>query len=126
MFQSRLDVTSNRPGEVHASLRVILEKLSSVLTEENVVLEQGKSAEHSSFITAKNQILKELMVIHKSVDLRSLPPDLVDVMSRTRSLVDRNHALLGMQVSALQDVTDYLTRTAISEQGDGTYSRESQ
>jgi hypothetical protein len=122
-----LSVTEIRkPVESHVSLRTILERLSALLGQENSLLESGVSGEHAGFISAKNQILKELMVIHRSVDLSSLPQELVDILNSTRGLVDRNHALLNVQVAALHEVTDFLTRTAISQQGDGTYSRQPQ
>jgi flagellar biosynthesis/type III secretory pathway chaperone len=107
-------------------LRVILEKLTTVLTAENQQIESGVQADHASFIATKNQILKELMFLHRSIDARDLTAHVQDELARVRKLVDRNHHLLGLQVQALNDVTQYFTKAAIARDGDGTYSRDVQ
>jgi flagellar biosynthesis/type III secretory pathway chaperone len=123
----QLETKSTAPSEEQiTALRAMLEKLSRVLTDENQLLESGANGDHSNFITAKNQILKELMMTHKSVSITLLPPAVLGELQAARKLVDRNQKLLSLQVKALNDVTDFLTKTAISEQGDGTYSREHQ
>lgn len=123
----QIETKGTAPSEEQiTALRAVIDKLARVLTEENQLLESGTNNDHSSFITAKNQILKELMMTHKSVSIKMLPPAVLGDLQAARKLVDRNQKLLGLQVKALNDVTDFLTKTAISEQGDGTYSRDHQ
>ena len=104
----------------------ILARLGTALLEENRCLESGAGQDHNSFIMSKNQLLRELMAMQTTVSAKSLAPDLLELMRATRKLVDRNHQLLKLQVTALNDVTTYLTQAAVTEQGDGTYSREHQ
>jgi hypothetical protein len=124
MLQQIAPAMPQASDEQVSNLRTTLEKLSVVLAEENQVLEQGAVGDHSAFIAAKNQILKELMVMHKLVPLSALPPLVVGELQATRSLVDRNQKLLGLQVKALNEVTAFMTKTAIAEAGDGTYARD--
>lgn len=112
--------------EPESLLSNILMRLGTALVDENHALESGVNQDHNSFIMSKNQLLRELMAMQTTVSAKSLAPDLLELMRATRKLVDRNHQLLKLQVAALNDVTTYLTQAAVSEQGDGTYTREQQ
>jgi hypothetical protein len=112
--------------ESESLLSNILARLGAALVEENHALESGAGHDHNGFIMSKNQLLRELMAMQTTVSAKSLAPDLLELMRATRKLVDRNHQLLKLQVTALNDVTTYLTQAAVSEQGDGTYTREHQ
>lgn len=104
----------------------ILSRLGLVLRDENMRLEAGVTEDHSAFIMSKNQVLRELMAMQRTVQVKFLAPDMQELLVSTRALVDRNYQLLKMQVVALTDVTAFLTQAAVSEQGDGTYTRERQ
>jgi hypothetical protein len=104
----------------------ILERLMNILKDENSKLEAGVTEDHGIFIMSKNLVLRELMSMQRTIQVRSLPQDMLDLLVATRTLVDRNNQLLKMQVIALSDVTSFLTQAAVSEQGDGTYTRERQ
>ena len=112
--------------ETDSLLKTVLNRLTAILHEENGQLENGAASDHSNYINTKNQILRELMALQRNIDFKSLAPDMLEQLGETRKLVDRNHQLLKLQVSALNDVTSFLTKAAIAEQGDGTYTRERQ
>ncbi len=102
----------------------VLHRLAAVLQQENELLETAVEADHAGYIVAKNQALRELMVMQRSQHSNTFTPDVIQHLREVRKLVDRNSQLLKLQVSALNDITSFLTQSAISEQGDGTYSRE--
>jgi hypothetical protein len=108
------------------ALSGILERLAAVLRQENHVLESAVETDHSQFIVAKNQALRDLMMLQRTIQLDSLPPAIEEMARELRALVDRNGQLLKLQVAALNDLTSFLTQTVISDQGDGTYTRECQ
>jgi uncharacterized protein with PIN domain len=122
----QMDAHINKGGETENHLENILLRLVAVLQEENKHLESGEGVNHATYIVSKNQVLRELMAVQRTIQINALPPDIVRQLRMTRTLVDRNHQLLKMQVSALNEVTSFLTQAAILEQGDGTYTRERQ
>jgi hypothetical protein len=120
------EAASPLPTDTENLLNSILSRLVSVLRDENSVLESGVGADHAVYIVAKNQALRELMVMQRSTQMSALSAEALEQLGEARKLVDRNHHLLKLQVSALNDLTSFLTQSAISEQGDGTYTRERQ
>ena len=121
-----MEVLTQRTVETENALGNVLTRLTSVLEEENRHLESGVAADHANYITSKNQVLRELMAMQRTIQFKTLPTETFQKLKLTRKLVDRNHHLLKLQVSALNEVTSFLTQSAISEQGDGTYTRERQ
>jgi hypothetical protein len=104
----------------------VLSRLSEILRQENEILERAVEADHSTYIVAKNQALRELMLLQRTEIMASFAPDILENLRDVRKLVDRNSQLLKLQVSTLNDLTSFLTESMISERGDGTYTREHQ
>ena len=119
------DKLNHSPSEVRDNkMAIVLNRLVAVLTQENEILESAVEADHASFIVAKNQALRELMVMQRARQQTAYTPELLQHLREVRKLVDRNSQLLNLQVSALNDLTSFLTQSAISDQGDGTYTRD--
>lgn len=123
------NIMPDEPGNVdtkdkESMISSVLVRLSSILQQENDILESAVEADHSNYIVAKNQALRELMVLQRAQRPSSFSPETLQHLRDVRKLVDRNSQLLKLQVSALNDLTSFLTQSAISEQGDGTYTRE--
>lgn len=119
------DKLNHSPSEVRDNkMAIVLNRLVAVLTQENEILESAVEADHASFIVAKNQALRELMVMQRAQQQTAYTPELLQHLREVRKLVDRNSQLLNLQVSALNDLTSFLTQSAISDQGDGTYTRD--
>jgi hypothetical protein len=114
------------PEEAQDQLSAVLIRLAGILREENELLESAAEADHTRYIDAKNQALRELMVMQRARQANSVSTETMQNMREVRRLVDRNSQLLKLQVSALNDLTSFLTQSMISEQGDGTYSRDHQ
>jgi hypothetical protein len=119
-------VESDGAGETQNQLSGVLTRLATVLREENSILESAVEADHARYIVEKNQALRELMVMQRAKQFDFLSAEVAQNLRDVRKLVDRNSQLLKMQVSALNDLTSFLTQSEISEKGDGTYSREHQ
>jgi hypothetical protein len=127
MLHSRLATDQSQEASEQENLLVaILQRLEKILAEENQKLEAGSTTDHSIYISSKNQVLRELMVMQRSAQLDNFAPETLERLKAMRKLVDRNHQLLKLQVTALNDVTAFLTHAAITEQGDGTYNRQHQ
>jgi len=106
-----------------ASLEAAVAKLEDVLNEENAKLESRVAYEHGPYIIRKNQILRELMMLQKTDDHRSASAAMTERLRGVRQMVNHNHALLGAQVRAMNEITTILTNVALAESADGTYSR---
>lgn len=107
-----------------AAFDTSLSKLESVLREENGVLEAHQSIDHGPFTVRKNHILRELMVLHKGDKTGAVVASMTNRLKDIRQLVDFNHRLLRAQIEAMSEITNVLTRAAIADGEDGTYSRK--
>jgi hypothetical protein len=124
--QTQADNLATEAKDADSVVGSVLVRLASVLQQENGLLETSVETDHTSYIVAKNQALRELMVLQRAHQFSSLSPEIIQSLRDVRKLVDRNSQLLKLQVSALNDLTSFLTQSVISEQGDGTYTREHQ
>jgi hypothetical protein len=124
--QTQADNLATEAKDADSVVGNVLVRLASVLQQENGLLETSVETDHTSYIVAKNQALRELMVLQRAHQFSSLSPEIIQSLRDVRKLVDRNSQLLKLQVSALNDLTSFLTQSVISEQGDGTYTREHQ
>jgi hypothetical protein len=124
--QTQADNLATEAKDADSVVGSVLVRLASVLQQENELLETSVETDHTSYIVAKNQALRELMVLQRAHQFSSLSPEITQSLRDVRKLVDRNSQLLKLQVSALNDLTSFLTQSVISEQGDGTYTREHQ
>jgi hypothetical protein len=124
--QTEADNLATEAKDADSVVGSVLVRLASVLQQENGLLETSVETDHTSYIVAKNQALRELMVLQRAHQFSSLSPEIIQSLRDVRKLVDRNSQLLKLQVSALNDLTSFLTQSVISEQGDGTYTREHQ
>jgi hypothetical protein len=104
----------------------LLQRLEATLRQENTLLEAGNSNDHTSFIIAKNQMLKELMLLQRNQMPTNHSDTMVAKLREVRGLVDRNFELLKIQVAAVKEVSALLTQGLMKEQCDGTYSRRAQ
>jgi hypothetical protein len=118
--------TTQQDGLIENPLSTVLTRLSQVLREENARLEAALETDHTNYIAAKNQALRELMVMQRSRQLDGLSAEATESLRDVRKLVDRNSQLLKLQVTAMTDLTSFLTQSAISDSSDGTYTREQQ
>lgn len=101
-----------------------LSKLENVLLEENAKLEGQAAYEHGPYVVRKNQILRELMILQRADDSKAAKTAMADRLRGVRELVEKNHQLLQAQLNAMNEITSILTKAALAESADGTYSRK--
>jgi hypothetical protein len=82
------------------ALASVIARLSTILQQENAVLDSPAEANHEHFICVKNQVLRELMLLQQSQQLEPLSPAVAQTLLNARKLVDRNSHLLKLQASA--------------------------
>lgn len=104
----------------------LMDRLADVLAEENTALEARQPVNHDTFISRKNQLLRDLIVLQRNMGQVQLSETAIARMRQVRELVDRNNHLLKLQVEAMAAVTSLLTEAALAEDADGTYSRGQQ
>jgi hypothetical protein len=104
----------------------LMDRLDETLRAENAILESQTAVDHAPYIGKKNHILREMMILQRTLIDPGILKDLATRMVEVRALVDRNYTLLNSQVTAMRDVTSILTTVALAEDADGTYSRQQQ
>jgi hypothetical protein len=96
----------------NTSMTAVLHRLTAVLTHENEILESTNDADHANYIIAKNQALRELIVMHRAQQQTAYTPELLQHLHEFRKLIDRNSQLLNLQVSTLNDLASILAKSA--------------
>jgi flagellar biosynthesis/type III secretory pathway chaperone len=98
-------------------------ELHRLLTEENAAIEGGAVRDHTEITRNKNRILRELMVVQRTITDPAVLSGVAVTMAEVRTLLTRNQQLLKANIAALKDITDIIKETALDAQGDGTYAR---
>jgi hypothetical protein len=91
---------NNNDTNDQAALVSVIARLSTILQQENALLDSPAKANHEHFIRVKNQVLRELMLLQQSQQLEPLSPAVAQTLLDARKLVDRNSHLLKLQASA--------------------------
>jgi len=116
------EVSAGEGGAI-AACASMLDRLRTVLEEENTQLIGGTAAHHAAHAERKHQLLRELMSLQKVVDGIALRETLASRGSALRSTLLRNRQLLTMHIDALKEVSDIIVDAIHQSESDGTYSR---
>ena len=108
---------------IAGGLEPALLKLIEVIDGENAILRENRSAFHGSFTDRKNQALRELMVVERTLETGSAPPGLAPILSRLSQTLKVNAGLLRRHITALGEVSDIIIGSMREAESDGTYSR---
>lgn len=106
-----------------ASVEVAVTRLTSILAEENQVLSSGTVMRHTDFAEGKNQALRELLAIQRSVRMSDLTPGHLAALQKLKIQLALNGSLLKTHIAALGEVTDIIISGMRNAESDGTYSR---
>ncbi|MCJ2048323.1 flagellar protein FlgN [Methylobacterium sp. J-070] len=99
-----------------------LSRLESIIDAETAALAAHDLREQDEFNRRKSQSLVELARLGRAVDGTQLSPPEIDCLERLRGKLRRNHELLGIQLRAMQEVSDIVSTMIQSAESDGTYS----
>ena len=101
----------------------MLDRLQTVLEEENAQLAGGTAAHHAIHAERKHQLLRELMSLQKVVEGSALKGILASRGTDLRHTLLRNRQLLTMHIDAVKEVSDIIVDAIHQSESDGTYSR---
>jgi hypothetical protein len=91
------DTNNIPPTEtVENEMTPVLQRLTTVLAQENEILESADEADHANYIIAKNQALRELIVMYRVHQKSAYTPELLQRLHEVRKLIDRNSQLLNL------------------------------
>ena len=100
----------------------VIERLRTVVEEENAVLAKQKIVAHAPYAERKNQLLRDLMAAQRCCRDRLSLRSVANAYSGLKELLARNEALLKNHMSALEDVAAVIVDCIKRSVSDGTYS----
>jgi hypothetical protein len=106
-----------------ATLSPALLKLIDVVEEENAVLRAHGISLHAGFTDRKNQALRELMAVQKTIRLSSAQEACGALLRRLRGSLQENGQLLKLNIAAVGEISDIIIGSLREAESDGTYSR---
>lgn len=109
-------------SQAEAGLRDIATRLAELLEQEIAALRAHQTIDLDENSDRKNQMLLELSRISRSLDGGTLDPALRPVLDRLRDRLDKNLAVLELNIGAVRDVAGILTSAIREAESDGTYS----
>ena len=101
----------------------VLERVIATLDAENAALRDRQPCQIVEFHARKSLALYELELLGNSSGPGSV--GLLERLGRVRTLLDENHTLLRLNVSALGEVLETMHRHEQGEDSDGTYCANS-
>jgi hypothetical protein len=107
-----------------AAIAQTIDELHGILLEENAAFESGATIDHADLTKKKNRILRELMVVQRTISDPAVLNTVAINIAEVRTLLSKNQQLLKVNIEALKDITDMIKETALDAQGDGTYARD--
>ncbi len=121
---ARLKNGASHLNATSSALDSSMSKLELVLNEENQALESQQPADHDLFTMKKNHILRELMIYQRADKNGTIVSSKPERLTELTKLIELNKRLLSAQISAMSEITNFLTQAAIAEGEDGTYTRK--
>ena len=115
--------TDSDAGCAIACLAVI-QRLETVIEEENGALLAQEMQAHSSYGQRKHQLLRDLMSAQRGCRDMSSLQILADDYARLKGKLARNAKLLGDHIRALEEVSAIIIDSIKQAESDGTYSHQ--
>jgi hypothetical protein len=113
------------PGRQGGSVEMLLlaiERLQSALEAENAQIASRKAVDFHQFNLRKSQGLLELSRLMPVVAGADVGPNLRAALVGLKARLEDNRRILRVQLKAVQEVSEIITRTIQAGQSDGTYS----
>lgn len=103
--------------------RLLLERLTQLLRDENTLLARRESGFHGQFTERKTQLLRDLMVAERGCKSPSALAALAAPARLLKETLKRNQQLLAAHIQAVKEVSDIIVDALRQAESDGTYSR---
>lgn len=105
------------------SLINAIERLISIVKEENDVLRRNEVVTHAGFTERKTQALRELLAVQRS-NLTGVNDESVRLIAgRLSKALSENARLLKVHISAVGEISDTIINSLREAESDGTYGR---
>jgi FlgN protein. len=99
-----------------------LERLEETIEAETAALLAHVPIDHQEFNRRKSQSLLELTRLVRHLRDETMRQDLVERLQSLKTRLDHNHAVLEMNLRAVQEVATIISEAIQSSESDGTYS----
>lgn len=99
-----------------------LERLEETIEAETAALLAHVPIDHQEFNRRKSQSLLELTRLVRHMQGEPMKQDLVERLQSLKARLDQNHAVLEMNLLAVQEVAAIISEAIQSSESDGTYS----
>lgn len=99
-----------------------IERLEETIDAETAALVSHSFADQQEFNRRKSQSLLELSRLARSLRKEAITPDLVERLESLRDKLEANHTVLEMNLRAVQEVADIVSKAIQNSESDGTYS----
>lgn len=105
-----------------AALTAALDRLDATLDAELAALSGSAAADLEAICRQKSRILLELTRLARTANEVAVPDELAKRLTEIRAKLDRDQTLLGVHLTAVEEVSEIIARTLRDAESDGTYS----
>lgn len=106
-----------------SALAAAVEKLISVIEEENVLLGEHRVGLHAGFTDRKIHALRELMATQRAEGASDAVKTVKPLLLRLSAALGTNARLLKLHIAAVGEVSDIIIGGLREAESDGTYTR---
>ncbi|MBZ6079333.1 flagellar protein FlgN [Microvirga sp. WGZ8] len=99
-----------------------IDRLEETIDAETAALLAYAPIDHQEFNRRKSQSLLELTRLVRTLQNEPVKPELISRLQSLKAKLDHNHAVLEMNLRAVQEVADIISGAIQSSESDGTYS----
>ncbi len=115
-------MASSRLASSVEMLLPAIERLQNTIDAENAQIASRRPVDFHDFNLRKSQGLLELTRLMPNVAGTEISPNLRAALTGLRAKLEDNRRILRVQLKAVQEVSEIISRTIQAGQSDGTYS----
>lgn len=105
-----------------AAISTLLDRLEDAIDAEMTALGDLQTGGFDVFCRQKSRILLELSRLVRVVGVEPLDPALAKRLDTVRTKLERDRSLLGIHLTAAQEVAEIIANSLREAESDGTYS----
>ena len=121
-FASSSNIASSRPGASGEMLMLAIQRVQDAIDTENAKIASARVIDLQEFNLRKSQGLLELSRLMPLFAGVQIDAALREALTLLRAKLEENRRILRVQLKAVQQVSEIISRTIQAGQSDGTYS----
>jgi hypothetical protein len=121
-FASSSNIASSRPGASGDMLMLAIQRVQDAIDTENAKIASARVIDLQEFNLRKSQGLLELSRLMPLFAGVQIDAALREALTLLRAKLEENRRILRVQLKAVQQVSEIISRTIQAGQSDGTYS----